>query len=165
MRVIQLLPTLAYGDAIGNDVLAIQDMIRKWGFETGIWAEHVVRLPEGTAKPLDTLPALWEDDVIIYHASIDSKWADMLPAMRGKKVLIYHNITPSYFFHGMDDFAEKGCQRGLEQMKNLARSETIHYCIADSEFNKQDLLSLGFTCPIDVCPILIPFQDYRLSIF
>ena len=34
-------------------------------------------------------------------------------------------------------------------------------CIAVSEYNKQDLLEAGFTCPIDVCPILIPFEDYQ----
>ena len=39
-------------------------------------------------------------------------------------------------------------------------ADKTEYCIADSDYNRQDLLKLGFTCPIDVCPILIPFEDY-----
>ena len=34
------------------------------------------------------------------------------------------------------------------------------YGIADSDFNRQDMRRLGFRCPIDVCPIVIPLEDY-----
>ena len=47
MRIVQLLPTMAMGDAIGNDVLALSTVIRNMGFQTGIYAETVDRrLPE-----------------------------------------------------------------------------------------------------------------------
>ena len=35
MRIVQLLPTMAMGDAIGNDVLALSTVIRNMGFQTG----------------------------------------------------------------------------------------------------------------------------------
>ena len=43
MRIVQLLPTMAMGDAIGNDVLALSTVIRNMGFQTGIYAETVDR--------------------------------------------------------------------------------------------------------------------------
>ena len=49
MRICQLLPTLSRGDAIGNEAMAIQEMLKAAGYETGIYAERVdPRLPEGT---------------------------------------------------------------------------------------------------------------------
>ena len=39
MKVLQLLPTLAMGDAIGNDVRALDKVIRGMGYQTGIYAE------------------------------------------------------------------------------------------------------------------------------
>ena len=57
MRIVQLLPTMAMGDAIGNDVLALSTVIRNMGFQTGIYAETVDRrLPEGTAFPWKKCP-------------------------------------------------------------------------------------------------------------
>ena len=51
------------------------------------------------------------------------------------------------------------CKEGIEGAKNL--SDKADYCLADSEFNKQDLEEMGYKCKIDVLPILIPFEDYR----
>ena len=41
MKVLQLLPTLAMGDAIGNDVRALEKVIRGMGYQTGIYAEVI----------------------------------------------------------------------------------------------------------------------------
>ena len=41
MRIIQMLPTFAYGDAIGNDTLALQDTLRNAGYETEIYADVI----------------------------------------------------------------------------------------------------------------------------
>ena len=41
MKVLQLLPTLAMGDAIGNDVRALDKVIRGMGYQTGIYAEVI----------------------------------------------------------------------------------------------------------------------------
>ena len=55
--------------------------------------------------------------------------------------------------------AESNAQYGLDGLKHLA--DKIDYCLADSDFNKSDLRKAGFTCPIAVRPILIPFSDYE----
>ena len=40
-------------------------------------------------------------------------------------------------------------------------ADKVDYCLADSEFNKQNLRELGYKVPIDVLPIIIPFDDYK----
>ncbi len=69
----------------------------------------------------------------------------------------YHNITPPEFFRGYSEEAAARTASGLREMQMIARA--FPYGIADSDFNRQDMRKLGFRCPIDVCPIVIPFSD------
>lgn len=159
MRIIQLLPTISFGDAVGNDTRAIEKILKEMGYETRIYAENIdPRLPEGTAYPVDQIPEMEPEDVIIYHASTGTELNYRLPSYRGRKVMIYHNITPPKFFAPYSPAAEQLTADGLAGIRYLA--DKMDYCIAVSDFNKQDLLRMGYTCPIDVCPILIPFSDY-----
>ena len=74
MKVIQMLTTISYGDAVGNDVLALHRVILRMGYETGIYAENIdLRLPKDTAKNVHLIPPLKEDDVIIYHLSTGTR--------------------------------------------------------------------------------------------
>ena len=161
MRIIQFLPTLAFGDAVGNDTVALQKAMKELGYETKIYAEAVdQRLPAGTAQDLCAgMPELQPDDVILYHMSTGSKLNYELEKYPCRKIMIYHNITPPHFFHGYNAQAESNAQYGLDGLKHLAGK--MDYCLADSDFNKSDLRKAGFTCPIDVRPILIPFADYE----
>lgn len=160
MKIVQLLTTIAYGDAIGNDTLAIRDFIREKGYETAIYAECIDgRLPAGTALPWDRMPTLERDDILLYHASTGTPLNIRLLSYGGKKVMIYHNVTPPRYFSGYSPTAEDNCRWGELQIGYIARY--VDSCIADSEYNKQQLLAMGCQCPIEVCPILIPFEDYE----
>jgi glycosyltransferase involved in cell wall biosynthesis len=72
--------------------------------------------------------------------------------------MIYHNITPPDFFKKFDTVAYNACKQALREL-NLIHDK-FDYCLADSEFNKRDLEKVGFTCKIDVLPILLNYQDY-----
>ena len=159
MRLFQLVPVLGYGDAIGNDTLAIRDVIRHMGITTDIYYTDRVdkRFPEGTARPVGEMPALQAEDILIYHACTGAPINFELPKYGGRKVMIYHNVTPPAFFRGINSDIEKIQQNALDGFRFLA--DRIDYCIADSEYNRQDLLGMGYRCPIDVCPIVIPFSD------
>lgn len=160
MKVIQLLPTISFGDAVSNDAIAIKKIIADMGYETGIFAENIdPRLPKDTAVSVNDLPVLQTEDVIIYHGSTGTELNYKLPHMGGRKVMIYHNITPSEFFEPYSLAAAQLTREGLDGIRYLA--DKLDYCIADSDYNKQDLLKMGFNCPIDVCPIIIPFSDYE----
>lgn len=159
MAIIQLVPSLAYGDAVGNDVLALDKAIRSMGYRTGIYAEYVdPRIPGHVAKSICQLPKLSEKDVAIYHLAIGSDIAYRFGKSKCKKVIVYHNITPPHFFENYNLDPAVMAESGLTAAKWLA--DKVDYCLADSEFNKQDLIDMGYRCPIDVLPILIPFADY-----
>ena len=159
MRICQLLPTLSRGDAIGNEAVAIREMLQTVGYEAGIYAERVdPRLPEGTGYTYDRMPALAQEDILLYHLSTGSRLNRLMPAFGGRKVIRYHNITPPEFFKPYSPRAYKLGKRGYEEMRFLAgRAERV---IAVSGYNRDQLRENGYTCPIDVCPILIPYTDY-----
>lgn len=161
MRILQFLPTLAFGDAVGNDTVALHYAIEKMGYKTRIYCENLdKRIDRKIAEQLDnSMPELYPDDIILYHLSAGSELNYKLADVKCRLVVIYHNITPPEFFVGYNPFSFESCRYGLEGAKNLA--DKAECCIADSEFNKQDLIDMGYTCPIYVRPILIPFEDYE----
>ena len=57
MRIIQLLPTLSYGDGVGNDVIAIDQIIKDMGYKTKIYAENIdTRIKKGLRIKLKKCP-------------------------------------------------------------------------------------------------------------
>ena len=163
MKVVQVAESLSIGDAVANDVVAIDALLKEMGVCGGIYATNAnninKRYLHTIAEPIDQIPELFEDDVLLFHHAIANDFCYKIPELKCKKVLVYHNITPPEFFKGLHEGLRDACQRGLDQMVFL--NQAFSCCIADSEFNKQDLINMGFTCPIYVCPVLIPFEDYR----
>lgn len=159
MKILQIMPTISFGDAVSNDARAIDGILRESGHETGIFAENIdPRLPEGTACRMEALPKIDRKDLIIYHGSTGTELNFRLPSLGGKQMMVYHNITPPEFFADYSPQAERLTKAGYDGMKFLA--DRLHYCVADSDYNRQELIRMGYRCPIDVCPILIPFEDY-----
>jgi len=159
MRVVQLLPTISFGDAVSNDALALEKVIADMGYETGIYADIIgKRLPAGAARKTRKLTGLRSDDVIIYHKSTGTDLDYRLDRFRCRKMMIYHNITPPEFFSPYNGEAAALTAYGYEGLAHL--KHRVDFCLADSEYNKRELVMRGFTCPIEVRPILIPFSDY-----
>ncbi len=160
MKVIQLLPTLAFGDAVGNDARALKKLLVSLGFQTEIFAENIdPRLPKGEALPFSRFPELDRRDPLIYHLSVGTDLNDKIDAFPCRKIMVYHNITLPAFFEPYNKGSVELCVSGLKGMVRLRNS--FDYCLADSAFNKENLLDAGYCCPIDVRPILIPFSDYQ----
>lgn len=154
-----MVTTLSYGDAVSNDAIAIKNVLESMGFRTQIYAENIdSRLKKGTASIIEKMPTLKKDDVIIYHKAYGTELSFRLPEYPCRKILRYHNITPPRFFNEYSPATVWGTSYGLDGVEYLA--DKVDYCLAVSEFNKQDLLNMGYKCKIDVLPILIPFRDY-----
>ena len=144
---------------MGNDTRAIYRILKEEGFDTVIGAEAVDRrIPKDEAAELKDLPKIREEDLVIYHGSTGSKLNFDIAGYPGRKIMIYHNITPPGFFRRYNKEARENMEYGYEGIRYL--KDKFAYCIADSEYNKQELRRMGYECPIDVCPILIPFEDY-----
>jgi glycosyltransferase involved in cell wall biosynthesis len=158
--ILQMVPVLNYGDAIGNETLELKKLLKSEGIRTEIFTDYIdPRLPIDSAKPVEFMPRLQDNDIVIYRFSSGSAMAEKFALLSCKKVIFYHNITPSFYYRDYDRNAERTCSYGEKQVVELAGK--VDYCITVSEYNKQQLLSLGYTCPISVVPKLIQFQDYN----
>lgn len=160
MRIIQLLPTLSFGDAIGNDTIALDGAMKAMGFNSEIYAENIdKRLPKDIAQKTEKLRGLKNDDIIIYHKSTGTELTFKLDSFNCRRMMVYHNITPPEFFRDYSATATQLTEYGYDGVKYLR--DKVEYCLADSGYNRNELLKMGYTCPIDVRPILIKFEDYR----
>ena len=159
MKIIQLVPNISMGDAVSNNCVAIKKLLKEENIDSEIYAEVIdSRLPKDTALPVSSMPRLKKDDILLYHYAVGCDMNDRLSSYGGKLVIQYHNITPEKYFSIYDKNSAAVCRRGRRQLVEL--NQLPVKCLADSEYNKQDLIEAGYKCPIDVCPILIPFEDY-----
>lgn len=164
MKIVQLLPVLNFGDAVGNDTVALKQLISKMGFDTEIYVEDMSPKRRINAKLYWQMPKLNQDDILIYHFSTSSTvMSKILSKVKCKKVMVYHNITPAQFFNpyvktGMSKIA-KLVQVGRRDIGDMNR--LFDYSLSDSFFNKHELEEKGYICPQNVLPILIPFSDYE----
>ena len=160
MKIVQIVPTLIFGDAVGNDVRALKKIISEKGYKTQIYAENIdSRLSKETALSISKFPRLSKEDVIIFHESIATDLNQWIQTQPCRKVMIYHNITPPEFFKPYSRESFAACARGYDEVGKL--TESFDMILSDSAYNRQNLTDMGFRCPNHVLPILIPFDDYK----
>lgn len=142
-RVHQILATLGYGDAIGNEVLGITRALRAAGFESDIIVETAdPRLEPLTVDYRDAVDDLAPDDLLIHHFSLGSRASRTAFALPCRMMLIYHNITPPEYFLGVHDQLVRQCYHGRREL--LPYRKRCDLALGDSEFNRQELEALGF---------------------
>lgn len=157
----QMLPNFSYGDAIGNDVLGIQKVLRGWDLDSEVYAQHIHPRLAGIGRPY------WEyreisgfNRVLIFHFSIGSEMTEFVRRLPDRKILIYHNITPPHFFRGINPEVERRCALGLEELKLLAPHFDL--ALGVSEYNRLELERAGYK-KTGVLPIFLDFKDYYLT--
>lgn len=157
--IIQIVSALNYGDAVGNDVIAVKHALEEEGIATAVYTGSVhPKIQEEGIFRMINLPELREDDTVIYHFASSDPYIDIVRRLTCKLVLRYHNVTPPEFFHGFDAAQERIAKEALEQVRGLEKA--VDYVMADSEFNGQNLLLEGYQCPVKTVPILVPFSEY-----
>ncbi len=160
MKIIQLMPTVSFGDAVSNDARAISKVMTEMGYKNAIYAENVdPRIKDPFIYKMSKLKKINDDDIVIFNHSTGTKLCYELPKLPGKKMMIYHNITPAHFFSGYSQIASELTRYGYEGTRFLA--DKIDYVMGVSEYNISQLKAMGYNCPSYVRPILIPFEDYR----
>jgi L-malate glycosyltransferase len=158
-RVHQVLAALSYGDAIGNEALAIQRHLRAAGFESDIFAERVHPRMTSLARPL------WEyervsapDTVCLFHFSIGSAAGRLVYHAPDRLVSIYHNITPARWFVGFHPHLAGLCHHGRRELAAFAPRTEL--ALGDSEFNRRELEAAGYR-RTGVLPIVLDLDAYR----
>jgi glycosyltransferase involved in cell wall biosynthesis len=153
IRIHQVLATLGYGDAIGHEVLGIQRVVRAAGYESEIFVETAdPRLESLTRDYRELVDYSDRDNLLLHHFSLGSKASRTAFALPDRMALIYHNITPPEYFVGVHRTLARQCFRGRRELR--AYADRCDLAMGDSEFNRQDLETLGFprTAVLPVVP-------------
>lgn len=151
-------PAITVGDAVSNDIIALANALQSSGYNTAI---YTAKKDSRLTQPYIYNIRDYEDNsenLLIYHLAVGCDLNNIIKTFKSRIIICYHNITPSEFYAPYDKIASKLCERGINETKSLAEKPIA--CIADSEYNKQCLIELGYKCPIYVVPILIPYSDY-----
>ena len=157
----QVLATLGYGDAIGHEVLGIQRVLRGAGYESDIFVETADRrLEPQTRDYRELIDASGVDNLLLHHFSIGSKASRIAYALPDRMALIYHNITPPEYFVGIHRKLARQCFHGRREL--LAYVDRCDLAMGDSEFNREDLESLGFPRTA-VLPVVPDFSHLGLE--
>ncbi len=161
MRAHQMLSALSYGDAIGNEALRIQSILRSRGYESEIFAEAVHPEMSGLAHKL------WEyhkvsspDNLLILHFSIGAGVSTYAYHLPDPLLLIYHNITPAHWFTEFHPHLVGLCHHGKREL--AAFSRRIRLALGDSEFNRSELESMGFQ-PTGVLPLMLDHRQLEAA--
>lgn len=154
----QVLAALAYGDAIGNEAIAIQKCLRTLGVESEIFAEKVHPKMASFARPLSEYEAAASVETLcLFHFSIGSAASSLVYQRSEPLVCIYHNITPAEFFVPFHQHLAGLCHHGKRELEAFARRSVLG--LGDSEFNRKELEAAGFT-PTGVLPIVVDWSRY-----
>ncbi|HXB54011.1 MAG TPA: glycosyltransferase family 4 protein [Vicinamibacteria bacterium] len=158
MRIDQWVPTLHRGDAIGDSARLMRDAFRSWGHRADVFALELDQDLVGDGRAFSEWRAGAPEDVVILHYALPSPLTPALKEHRGRRVLLHHNITPPQYFLGYDPEMVRICALGREELKTLAGH--VDLGLADSEFNRRELMAQGFP-KTGVLPIYLDFRRYR----
>ena len=132
---------LAQGDAIGNYILSLVTILRGWGCNVILYADHL-----NSAYPLAHVHSsayrptgaamLW------MHFSVYSdnvRWVRESPDFT---ILDSHNVCPAYLFHGYSDYLEQLCRKGDAMLDTLV--DGVDMAVVHTEYVRADLERRGF---------------------
>jgi L-malate glycosyltransferase len=155
----QLLAALSYGDAIGNEALAIQRQLRAAGYESDIFAEMVHPRVARLARPLWQYAQVSSPETVcVFHFSIGSAAGRLIHKAPDRLAIIYHNITPASYFLGFHPHLAGLCHHGRRELAAFAQRTEL--ALGDSEFNRQELAAAGFARTA-VLPIVLDLPLYE----
>ena len=139
----QVMATLGYGDAIGNEALGIQRALRDAGYQSHIYVQTAdPRLEEVTDDYRDLIDDSHPDNILIHHFSLGSRASRVAFALPDRMILIYHNITPPHYFIDVNNTLVHECYSGRREL--AAYAARCHLALGDSAFNQAELDAMGF---------------------
>ena len=147
----QFVPMLHRGDAVGRHTRRLRDLFAARGVDSRIYVEMVD--PEtadetelATSYPDHAVPG----DVAIYQFATASSMAPWLAARSETLVVNYHNITPPELVASWNNPLARGQLQAQAELRLLAPRTRL--AVADSAYNREDLLAAGFTNSVVVPP-------------
>ena len=155
-RVHQFHSGSATADAITNSMLLLRTVLRRAGYASEIFVEHVDPDLRDELLGLEALPQD-PDYVLIVRHSMGHGAFDRIAALPAAKLLHYHNMTPPELFPDDPAMAAAAVQ-GRRQL--AAWREHVLAATADSPFNALELRALGYDVVLE-CPLLFDVEALR----
>lgn len=141
MSIIQLVANLNYGDAIGNNVVAMHRTLESAGHQARIMTLEKHPAVAVEVEDVD-VSAIRDDDLVIFHKASGDELSSIFTRLTCRKVLLYHNITPARFFLPYDPVMSLNLMRGRRQLRQMAACRP--WCWGDSEYNLEELRRCGY---------------------
>ena len=158
-RIFQILPTIKQGDGISQEAIEIDKLLHRSGYYCRTYADSIIgKKLKKVVYHFSELPVTTDDDIILYHLSTGSHIAQRLLEIKGRLVICYHNITPAHWFVKYDKQMEVACAKGRMDLEIL--KERTEYCLADSQYNADELRKVGYKCPIKIFPVVLDLKRY-----
>jgi len=159
----QIHPIVSYGDAIGNEMVEIRGILKEFGYKSNIYAKFIHPKLEDINNYTDYIKVSSPQNILIVHYSIEygSELLDFIRSLPDKKILLYHNITPPIFFQNFSSAHEHATKNGIHELKHEVKN-IVDVALADSEFNRQDLINAGFK-KTGVLPYLNNFNKFDIT--
>lgn len=151
----QLVPRLAYGDAVGNQVLELRRLLREWGYVSEIYAEAWDKRLAGECRHFRRYAEVSHPrNLLILHYCAAGE-SNLYPlTLSDRVVLYYHNLTPAHFFYRTNGaFAAQL----VELRWDLSRYAGRVPAWAASPYNQVELEALGFQV-IGLAPYVLQFD-------
>lgn len=154
----QVMPGFLYGDALGNQAVRIRELLRGWGFRSQVYAQYRDRRLDDTGLDYRRYRD-HRDDVLIFHYSIGSPVTEFVRRLSAHVVPYYHNVTPSGYLRGYNEPLAELLEQGRRE---LALFRDASFALAASEYNRQEMLDLGFR-QVEVLPYFVTFDPLQAS--
>ncbi len=150
-KIIQLVARYKKGEGVGNVAVAMDEMLRKMGYDTMICDRYL--------EPADVKSKLFcNENVVFYH--LYTAMDPLVPRLKCKKVLVFHNITTPELLIGTDNSTRVQCAAGLYDAAKTCGY--FDYAIVFSEYSKRCLIEMGWEADkIEVLPILVRFHKFQ----
>jgi glycosyltransferase involved in cell wall biosynthesis len=153
----QLISSAAPGDAVTGQAFAWQGLLRSWGYESDIVAEHVYPGFEPYVRSLDReARSIRSADAVVLHYSIWGRVCESALSAEGKLVLCYHNVTPPEILRPFNRKIAHLCERGIKLLPRFANHYSL--AVAYSTYNAEGLQQAGIENTV-VVPLLLSLKD------
>ena len=149
-RVHQVTGAAGRHDAVTNQMLAYDELLRGWGLAGGMHAVDVSTGASERIAPLAQLAPDADDVVLIHYSGWISGMATLLELPQ-RKALVYHNITPAHYFWSVHPVVAVICEVGRDKLPALVAASRVAAGV--SSYNADELRAAGASDP-RVVPIL-----------
>lgn len=157
----QLVPRLAWGDAVGNQVRYLRELLRSWGYASEIYAEQWDEECRPLVRPAKDYPREADDtSALIIHHSFESRLVPLIARSPGRKAVVYHNVTPARLFEGFERKVAQACEAARDEL--LAMRPLVECAWAYSRFSAEELVAAGYP-HVSVLPFAVDWRAFDVE--